>query len=176
MTLEASDNLAVSALEDILKDLRAINADIHARTAATAESVDFSAVSWTQATQLVQELQFIEVEGFEEAPMETPEGAADIPPFDFSKFKDADAAAQEFVKYHEEQLRACGLTMGCRNGYTVHDLHKQKLYSLQIGQRRSTGGVDGGVLPYAVLQDQRQNCCGLDFYTSSPLKTRLPIG
>lgn len=103
-------------------------------------------------------------------------GAADIPPFDFSKFKDADAAAQEFVKYHEEQLRACGLTMGCRNGYTVHDLHKQKLYSLQIGQRRSTGGVDGGVLPYAVLQDQRQNCCGLDFYTSSPLKTRLPIG
>lgn len=51
-----------------------VDADIHARTAATAESVDFSAVSWTQATQLVQELQFIEVEGFEEAPMETPEG------------------------------------------------------------------------------------------------------
>ena len=39
----------------------------------------------------------------------------------------------------------------CRqNGYTVHDLHKQELYSVQIGQQRCTGGVDAGVLPYAV--------------------------
>ncbi|KAL3142200.1 hypothetical protein ABBQ38_002550 [Trebouxia sp. C0009 RCD-2024] len=150
-SLAVGDNLATSALEDILKDLRALNAGIRARRAASAGSVDFSAVSWTQATQLVGELQFTEVTGCEEAPLETPQGAADIPPFDFSKFNDEDAAAQEIMKYHDEQLRACGLPMGCRNGYKVHDLHKQKLYSVQIGQKRCTGGVDGGVLPYAVL-------------------------
>ena len=76
--------------------------------------------------------------------------AAEIPIFDFSKFKDEDAAAQELTKYHEEQLRACGLPMSRRNGYTVHDLHKQELYSVQIGQQRCTGGVAAGVLPYAV--------------------------
>lgn len=103
-SLAVGDNLATSALEDILKDLRALNAGearvlavfwchvllplviqgahmhcvvdagIRARRAASAGSVDFSAVSWTQATQLVGELQFTEVTGCEEAPLETPQG------------------------------------------------------------------------------------------------------
>ena len=37
-----------------------------------------------------------------------------------------------------------------RSGYQVHDLHKVPLYHVQIGSKRYSGGVDGGVVPYAV--------------------------
>ena len=37
-----------------------------------------------------------------------------------------------------------------RGGYQVHDLHRVPLYHIQIGSKRYKGGVDGGVVPYAV--------------------------
>lgn len=73
----------------------------------------------------------------------------DIDPFDFSQHVDEDAGTPSFVEYHQKQLQICGVRMG-RSGYQVHDLHKTKLYHLQIGGKRYSGGVDGGVVPYAV--------------------------
>lgn len=60
-----------------------------------------------------------------------------------------DAGAPDFVAYHEKQLQSCGVRMG-RSGYQMHDLHKAPLYRIQVGDKRYTGGLDGGVVPYAV--------------------------
>ena len=62
---------------------------------------------------------------------------------------DENTGTPDFVKYHEKQLQACGVLMGC-NGYEVHDLHSKSLYSVQIGDTVYSGGVDGGVVPYSV--------------------------
>ena len=53
---------------------RIFHADNNARKAAAPDRVDFSAVSGLQATQLLHNLQFTEIDGFEEAPFETPAG------------------------------------------------------------------------------------------------------
>lgn len=76
-------------------------------------------------------------------------GVNDIDPFDFSHFVDDDAGTLSFVEYHQKQLQSCGVQMGC-GGYQVHDLHKSTLYHVQIGNRRYSGGLDGGVVPYPV--------------------------
>ena len=73
----------------------------------------------------------------------------DIDPFDFSQFVDEDAGTPSFVEYHQKQLQTYGVRMGC-SGYQVHDLHKTPMYHVQIGNKRYSGGVDGGVVPYAV--------------------------
>ena len=76
-------------------------------------------------------------------------GVSDINTFDFSRFVDEDAGTPSFVEYHHNQLQACGVRMG-RSGYKVLDLHKTPMYHVEIGNKRYSGGVDGGVVPYAV--------------------------
>ena len=46
-------------------------------------------------------------------------------------------------------MLSCGVRMG-RSGYQVHALHKTPMYHVQIGNKRYSGGVDGGLVPYAV--------------------------
>ena len=60
-----------------------------------------------------------------------------------------DAAAPDFAIYHQRSLQTCGVHMG-RSGYQVHDLHTEPMYRVQIGNKSYTGGVDAGVIPYAV--------------------------
>ena len=72
-----------------------------------------------------------------------------IDPFDYSQFVNEDAGTPDFVAYHQKQLQSCGVRIG-RSGYQVHDLHNTPLYHVQIGNKRYSGGVDGGVVPYAV--------------------------
>ena len=74
---------------------------------------------------------------------------SDVDTFDFSQFVDEDAGTPSFVEYHKKQLQACGVCMG-RSGYKVLDLHKTPMYHVQIGSNQYSGGVDGGVVPYAV--------------------------
>lgn len=74
---------------------------------------------------------------------------SDIDTFDFSQFVDENAGTPSFVEYHHQQLQACGVRMG-RSGYKVLDLHKTPMYNVEIGKKRYSGGVDGGVVPYAV--------------------------
>ena len=74
---------------------------------------------------------------------------SDIDTFDFSQFVDEDAGTPSFVEYHRNQLQACGVRMG-RSGYKVLDLHEDPMYHVEIGNKRYNGGVDGGVVPYAV--------------------------
>ena len=74
---------------------------------------------------------------------------SDIDPFDLSQFVDEDAGTPSFIEYHEKQLKSCGVRMG-RSGYQVHDLHKTPMYNVQISNKRYSGGLDGGVVPYAV--------------------------
>ena len=74
---------------------------------------------------------------------------SDIDTFDFSQFVDEDAGMPSFVEYHSKQLQACGVRMGC-SGYKILDLHKTPMYHVQIGSKRFSGGVGGGVVPYAV--------------------------
>ena len=76
-------------------------------------------------------------------------GVIDIGTFDFSQFVNEDAGTPSFVEYHHNQLQACGVRMG-RSGYKVLDLHKTPMYHVEIGNKRYNGGVDGGVVPYAV--------------------------
>ena len=74
---------------------------------------------------------------------------SDIATFDFSQYVDEDAGTPSFVDYHHNQLQACGVRMG-RSGYKVLDLHKTPMYHVEMGNNRYSGGVDGGVVPYAV--------------------------
>jgi hypothetical protein len=74
---------------------------------------------------------------------------SDIDTFDFSQFVDEDAGTPSFVEYHHKKLQACGVRMG-RSGYKVLDLYKTPMYHVEIGNKRYSGGVDGGVVPYAV--------------------------
>ena len=76
-------------------------------------------------------------------------GVSDIDPFDFSQFVDEDAGMPSFVEYHQKQLQSCGVHMG-RSGYQVLNLHETPMYHMQIGSKRYSGGVDGGVVPYDV--------------------------
>ena len=69
---------------------------------------------------------------------------SDVDTFDFSQFVDEDAGTPSFVEYHQKQLQACGVRMG-RSGYKVLGL-----YHVEIGSKRYRGGVDGGVVPYAI--------------------------
>ncbi len=80
-------------------------------------------------------------------------GVSEIDTHNFSQFVDEDAGTPSFVEYHEKQLQACGVRMG-RSGYQVLHLHKTPMYHVEIGSKRYTGGVDGGVVP--VLYKQRQ--------------------
>lgn len=77
-------------------------------------------------------------------------GVSDIDPFDFSQFVDEDAGTPSFVEYHQKQLQACGVHMG-RNGYSVLDLHDTPMYKMQLGNKRYSGGVDGGLVPHAIM-------------------------
>ncbi len=77
-------------------------------------------------------------------------GVSDIDPFDFSQFVNEDAGTPSFVEYHQKQLQSCGVHMG-RNGYSVLDLHDTPMYEMQLGNKRYSGGVDGGVVPYAIM-------------------------
>ena len=76
-------------------------------------------------------------------------GVSDVDTFDFSQFVDENAGTPSFVEYHHKQLQACGVRMG-RSGYKVLDLHKTPMYHVEIGSKRYRGGVDGGVVPYAI--------------------------
>ncbi|DBA98726.1 TPA: hypothetical protein ACH3X1_014499 [Trebouxia sp. C0004] len=109
----------------------------------------FSAVSETTANQLLGDLYLTEVDGFAEAPFETPAGVSDIDTFDFSQFVDEEAGTARCVEYHQKQLQSCSVHMG-RSGYKVLDLHDTPMYHMQTGSKRYSGGVDGGVVPYAV--------------------------
>ena len=76
-------------------------------------------------------------------------GVSDIDTFGFSQFEDEDAGTPSFVECHHKQLQACGVRMG-RSGFKVLDLHKTPMYHVEIGNKRYSEGVDGGVVPYAV--------------------------
>ncbi len=75
---------------------------------------------------------------------------SDIDPFDFSQFANEATGTPSFVEYHQKQLQLCGVHVG-RNGYSVLDLHDTQMYKMQLGHKRYSGGVDGGVVPYAVM-------------------------
>ena len=89
-------------------------------------------------------------------------GVSDINTFDFSQFVDEDAGTPSFVEYHHNQLQACGVRMG-RSGYQVLDLHEDPMYQVEIGNKRYNGGVDGGVVPYAVLAGSAANLLRIGF-------------
>ncbi|DBB15509.1 TPA: hypothetical protein ACH3X3_003730 [Trebouxia sp. C0006] len=38
-----------------------------------------------------------------------------------------------------------------RNGYSVLDLHDTPMYKMQLGNKRYSGGVDGGLVPHAIM-------------------------
>lgn len=77
--------------------------------------------------------------------------AAEIDGFDYSKFENEDAGTPALVEYHKQQLQSCGLSME-RGGYSVLDMHETAVYSVQIGPIKYSGGVDGGVVPFAIRQ------------------------
>lgn len=55
-------------------------------------------------------------------------GTADFPeckPFPFQEYPSEDSASADLAKYHREQLKAMGVTMG-RGGFDVKDLHDEK--------------------------------------------------
>ncbi|DBA84462.1 TPA: hypothetical protein ACH3X1_006089 [Trebouxia sp. C0004] len=135
-------------IQDLRDEMRLLRSDFAARY-TEAKSIAFSLVSGAAANQLLEDLHLTEADGFEEAPFETPAGVSDIETFDFSQFVDEDAGTPSFVEYHKKQLQACGVRMG-RSGYKVLDLHKTPMYHVEIGNKRYSGGVDGGVVPYAV--------------------------
>ena len=89
-------------------------------------------------------------------------GASDIEPFDYSQYANEDAGTPDFVVYHQKQLQSCGLHMG-RDGYEVSDLHETPLYRVQLGGKRYSGGVDGGVVPYAVLPESAAKLLRIGF-------------
>ena len=101
---------------------------------------------------------------------------SDIDLFDFSQFMDEDAGTPSFVKYHQKQLQSCGVRMG-RSGYQVHDLHNTPMYHVQIGNKRYSGGVDGGVVPYAVRAASAAKLLGIGFehkqYTADKATFRM---
>ena len=115
MCRPAHVELLPSAIQGLCFALSMFNADIAARDTATAKSVGFASVSWTEANRVLEELQLTEVTGAFEtvaghrlSPQEsfgtTPSidsqnimlcpiqdscgaaGAADIEAFDFSRF------------------------------------------------------------------------------------------
>ncbi|KAL3147718.1 hypothetical protein ABBQ32_002461 [Trebouxia sp. C0010 RCD-2024] len=135
-------------IQDLRDEIRLLRSDFAARH-TDAKSIAFSLVSGVAASQLLRDLRLTEADGFEEAPFETPAGVNDIDTFDFSQFVNEDAGTPSFVEYHHNQLQACGVRMG-RSGYKVLDLHKTPMYHVEIGNNRYSGGVDGGVVPYAV--------------------------
>lgn len=89
-------------------------------------------------------------------------GASDIEPFDYSQYANEDAGTPDFAVYHQKQLQSCGLHMG-HDGYEVSDLHETPLYRVQIGDKRYSGGVDGGVIPYAVLPESAAKLLRIGF-------------
>ena len=83
-------------------------------------------------------------------------------PFDYSEFETEDEGTPKFLEYHQRQLDACGVRMG-RSGYQVHDLHEATLYHVQIGDKKYSGGIDGGVLPFAVRAASATNMLRIGF-------------
>lgn len=75
---------------------------------------------------------------------------------------DEGAGPPDFVEYHQKQLQSCGVRIGS-SGYQVHDLHETMLYRVQIGNKRYSGGVDGGVVPYAVRAGSAANLLRIGF-------------
>ena len=89
-------------------------------------------------------------------------GVACIEPFDYSEFETKDKGTPKFLEYHQKQLEACGARMG-RSGYQVHDLRDTTLYHVQVGDKRHSGGIDGGVLPFAVRVASATNMLRIGF-------------
>jgi len=73
------DALLLTCHDQPISFFPGVSADIAARDAATTKSVAFSAVSGTEANRLLEELQLTEVDGFAEAPFETPSGQRHLP-------------------------------------------------------------------------------------------------
>ncbi|DBA72461.1 TPA: hypothetical protein ACH3X2_010484 [Trebouxia sp. C0005] len=148
-------------IQDLRDEMQLLRSELAARN-TEAKSIAFSSVSGAAANQLLEDLHLTEADGFEEAPFETPAGVSDIDTFDFSQFVDEDAGTPSFVEYHHQQLQACGVHMG-RSGYKVLDLHKTPMYHVEIGKKRYSGGVDGGVVPYAVRAASAAKLLRIDF-------------
>lgn len=94
-----------------------------------------------------------------------------IKPFDFSKYLDENTGTPDFVKYHKEQLEAYGVPFRL-NGYDIHDLHARSLYHVQVGDTTYSGGVDGGVVPYAVNAESAAMMLRVGFEHKQSIKAK----
>ena len=79
-----------------------------------------------------------------------PTGLQELEPFDYSLFPDEDTGTPDFVAYHAQQLRQCGVHIG-PGGFRMHDLHKESLYHIEVDGKRYSGGVDAGLIPHGIM-------------------------
>ena len=77
-------------------------------------------------------------------------GLQELDPLDYSHFPDEDTGTPDFVAYHAQQLRQCGVHIK-PGGFIMHDLHKETLCCIEVDVKHYSGGVNAGLTPYGIM-------------------------
>ncbi|EFJ46963.1 hypothetical protein VOLCADRAFT_92455 [Volvox carteri f. nagariensis] len=108
----------------------------------------FSKVSSKAATSLCALLDISLEDGNMMAPL--PDGPfLSCGVFDMGNYANEDSALPHFLAHIEAGLKLNGVSFN-RGGFTMYDLHKERLFTITSGSTCFSGGLDAGIVPFGL--------------------------